>query len=263
MKHTKNRCLKPLHAGISFISIGAYLMMIAEVFFICDYNINWLRYTSITGDKAVLLRWAFVIINSLLIAIRLISLQRHLMMFHRLQTMSDGGRISCVIGMLFLPPVLEIHAIWKLKNEKLMVPNFWCDLQEEGNAINAIMLAEEIKKKYYAKADGDMATDISVLTNYGVANLLLRTASVYMFILLLGEDGEDLPINITLPHNSHWQIEKSSDDQSGAIVTEIFYPCSDKKTIGELESRLAKEIIKRLDELSALEKEDTAERSLS
>lgn len=61
-------------------------------------------------------------------------------------------------------------------------------------------------------------------------------------------------MDITLPSNSNWRIEKSSDGKSGALVCEVFFaPCS--TGTGNVETELAEIIIKLLDELAVLVKE--------
>ena len=63
-----------------------------------------------------------------------------------------------------------------------------------------------------------------------------------------------MPLDITLPPNSRWHIEKSSDGKSGALVCELFFaPCS--AGTGKLETELAEIITDDLlDEFAVFEK---------
>ena len=243
----KNHCCKALHAGISFLGISSYLMLIGISLIPASLAYD----PAIHGKTAEVLRLLWVITMAGILSLRIMSVQRHMMLTLRFRQMPILSRFGCLLLLTLLPPVPEVMGIAKLGfRQCVVVPNFWCD-KKDGGEINAEMLAEGIKIKYFAAEDGADAYDITIATNFGLATLLLRETSVYMF-LLLGE-GSDLPMDITLPSNSNWRIEKSSDGKSAALVCELFFaPCS--AGTGKVETELAEIIIDLLDELAVLEK---------
>lgn len=246
----KNHCCKALHAGISFLGIGSYLMFVGISLITASLAYD----PAIHGKMAEVLRVLWVITMSGTLSLRIMSVQRHMMLTLRFRQMPISGRVACLVILIFLPPVPEVIGIAKLGfRQSVVVQNFWCEHHKTAG-INANKLADGIKEKYFAKAEDD-SPDIMISSNTGtLVTLLIRESSVYMYVLL-GEGGE-LPMDITLPSNSNWRIEKSSDGKSGALVCEVFFaPCS--IGTGNVETELAEIIIDFLDELQpALEKGD-------
>lgn len=242
----KNHCCKVLHAGISFLGIGSYLMLIGISLITASLAYD----PAIHGKTAEVLRLLWGITMAGLLSLRIMSVQRHMMLTLRFKQMPILSRFGCLLLLTLLPPVPEVMGIAKLGFRKsAVVPNFWCEHQETAS-INATKLAESIREKYFATAVCDDSPDIIISTHVGtLVTLLIRESSVYMYVLL-GEGGE-WSMDITLPSNSNWRIEKSSDGQSGALVCELFFaPCSVGS--GNVESELAEIIIDFLDELLVL-----------
>ena len=247
MKQMKNHCCKPLHAGISFLGIGAWLMLVGISLITASLAYD----PAIHGKTAEVLRLLWVITMAGTLSLRIMSVQRHMMLALRFRQMPILPRFCCLLLLTLLPPVPEVMGIAKLGFRKsVVVQNFWCD-KRESDEINAEKLTEGIRAKYFATVDGADAYDITIATNFGLATLLLRETSVYVF-LLLGEGGE-LPMDITLPSNSNWRIERSSDGKSGALVCEVFFARCSTGT-GKLETELAEIIITLMDELAVFEK---------
>lgn len=243
-----NHCCKPLHAGISFWGIGSYLMLIG----ICLITASLACAPAIHGRKMELYRLLWVGVVTSMLWLRIVCLQRHMMLSPRFKQMSVWRRLACLMILMLLPPVPEVMGIIKLGwRRSIVVPNFWCEHHETAG-INATKLAEGIREQYFATAGDDDSPDIIISTNTGtLVTLLIRESSVYMYVLL-GEGGE-LPMDITLPSNSNWRIEKASDGKSGALLCEVFFaPCSVGS--GNVESELAEIIIDLLDELAVLGK---------
>lgn len=243
-----NHCCKSLHAGISFLGIGSYLMLIG----ICLITASLACDPAIHGAKMELFRLLWVGAVTSMLWLRIVCLQRHMMLSPRFKQMSVWRRLACLMILMLLPPVPEVMGIIKLGwRQSVVVPNFWCE-HHETVGVNASKLADGIKEKYFAQAEGDDSPDIIISTHAGtLVNLLLRESSFYLFVLL-GEEG-DLPLNIKLPPNSNWHIEKSPDKSSGALVSEIFF-CRCSAEMDNAESEMAEVIIDVLDELAVLEK---------
>lgn len=243
-----NHCCKSLHAGISFWGIGAWLMLVGTSLISASLAYD----PVIHGRMAEVLRLLWVITTAGMLSLRIMSLQRHMMLAPRFRQMPILPRFGCLLLLALLPPVPEVMGIAKLGfRQSVVVQNFWCEHQE-GVGINASKLADGIKDKYFAQAEGEASPNIIISTNTGtLVTLLIRESSFYLFVLP-GEDA-DLPLDIKLPPNSNWRIEKSSDGKSAALVCEVFFaPCSAEK--GKLETELAEIIIGLLDELAVLGK---------
>lgn len=142
MKQVNNHCYKPLHAGISFWGIGAWLMLIGIFLTTASLAYN----PAIHGKTAEVLRLLWVITMAGTLSLRIMSVQRHMMLALRFRQMPILPRFSCLLLVTLLPPVPEVMGIAKLGFRKsVVVQNFWCEHHETAG-INATTLAEGIRK---------------------------------------------------------------------------------------------------------------------
>ena len=158
--------------------------------------------------------------------------------------------MACLFA--FIIPCLEIRYLFKDKNNDIVVPafiqkikdmnvifcSFFCFIYGLPN-ININALAEELKKLgFFSMVRNEYDSAISISTNLGIFCLLQENSRVYMFKEL--EDGE----SYTIPANSDWIVEASSDCSSSAILLDYAY-----NPFVETEKTLANTIAKHLQEL--------------
>lgn len=237
----KQNCCKKVNVGIRFLGIIGYLGFLGIVIITLKF---WNRPLPKDLADLMIALWAMSI--TAMLWLRIFSLSRLMMASKRMFQLSVVARFWIILLLLFLSPILEICQ-FSLRRT-IIVPNFWCE-PRSLLAINAKKLAEGIRQKdYFAQSVDADAPSIVIPTNLGTAILLIRPASVYMFILLEHEEGT-WPMNFSLPPDCHWHIEQSSDGNSGAIVSEVvFYPCLIKNANSE--SNIADIIVSYLEELA-------------
>lgn len=240
MKQINNHCCKTLHAGISFLGIGAWLMLIGISLITAS-----LAYDPAIHGKTAELLWVITMAGTL--SLRIISVQRHMMLSPRFRQMSVGGRIACLV-LIFLPPVPEVMGIAKLGFRKsVVVQNFWCDAPNVE--VDATKLAENVRSRYFAKTEPE-GFELLVATNVGLVTVLLQESRIYAFLL---EAQWEATTPFALPKGgTEWKMEESKTGDR-ALVWEVQYaPCCKPVTAGCLEQELSELLIDALDELSSI-----------
>lgn len=244
MKQVNNHCYKPLHAGISFLGIGAWLMLIGISLITASLAYD----PAIHGKTAEVLRLLWVITMAGTLSLRIMSVQRHMMLALRFRKMPILPRFGCLLLATLLPPVSEVMGIAKLGFRKsVVVQNFWC--AAPNVEVDATKLAENVRSRYFAKTEPG-GFELLVATNVGLVTVLLQESRIYAFLL---EAQWEATTPFALPKGgTEWKMEESKTDDR-ALVWEVQYaPCCKPVTAGRLEQELSELLIDALDELSSI-----------
>lgn len=238
-----NHCCKVLHAGISFLGIGAWLMLIGISLITASLAYD----PAIHGKTAEVLRLLWVITMAGTLSLRIMSVQRHMMLALRFRKMPILPRFGCLLLATLLPPVPEVMGIAKLGFRKsVVVQNFWCDAPNVE--VDATKLAENVRSRYFAKAvTGE--PELVVATNFGLLNILLEGSSLYAFLLEEQWEGQK-PFGV--PEGSmQWRLEESHGNR--ALVWEVRYtPCCQPRAVGQLEQEVSELLLAAIDDLTSV-----------
>lgn len=212
MKNQNNcACRTMLTASHCFYGIGSWLMLSAIAFMTAA-----IAYEPLPGQHVATFFRMLWVISVAAMAVWRISILQPLLMYY-LPQKHILIRLGLLLLMLFLPPVLEIAFLIKVR-ETQEVYSFWVEFSE----LDAMKLANAIKDgKYFAKADDKDDPSVTIVTSIGLVSALIRTTtpSIYMYIHL---EDNDLP-TIKLPVGSDWRIEAAADGSAHAAVFEVGY----------------------------------------
>lgn len=250
MKSENNcNCCTTLSASQCFYGLGGWFLAMSVLFITLDVAvINPDNYTHIHGDKAMLARMLWVIASASAVVIRMMALQKIMMLYHRFKYMTLASRFWWMLGLLVLPPMLEIHCMIKLGlRQRVTVRNFFCEMPNTD--IDIMELSENVCTRYFAKAEPG-GFELLVATNVGLVTVLLQQSKLYAFLL---EEQWEAPTPFALPEGStKWKMEESQTGDR-ALVWEVQYaPCCQPSTAGRLEQELSELLISALDELSSI-----------
>lgn len=239
-----NHCCKSLHAGISFLGIGAWLMLVGISLITASLAYD----PAIHGAKMELFRLLWIGVITSMLWLRIFSLQRHTMMSPRFKRMPVLGRFACLMILMLLPPVPEVMGIAKLGfRQSVVVQNFWCDAPDIE--VDAMKLAENVRSRYFAKAEHG-GFELLIATNVGLVTVLLQESRIYAFLL---EEQWEAATPFGLPKGgTEWKMEESQTGDR-ALVWEVQYaPCCQSVTAGRLEKELSELLVDALDQISSI-----------
>lgn len=243
-----NNCRTTLHSGHAFYGLGGWLLAMAILAFTLDIAvINPSNYLHIHGNKAILARALWVAASTTALLFRMSALQK-IMMLYRFKNMTLVSRFLWMLGLLILPPVLEMHCMIKLGlRQSVTVPNFFCEIPNTD--IDIMELSNNVRTQYFAKAEPG-GFELLVATKVGLVTVLLQQLKLYAFLL---EEQWEAPTPFALPEGStKWKMEESQTGDR-ALVWEIQYaPSCHPSTAGRLEQELSELLISALDELSSV-----------
>lgn len=247
---SQNNCCTTLSASQCFYGLGGWFLAMSVLFITLDVAvINSDNYMHIHGDKAMLARVLWVIASASAVVLRMISLQKIMMLnLYRFKDITVVGRLFWLLGLLSLPPVLEIHCMINLGlQQRVTVRNFFCEMPNTD--IDIMELSNNVRTQYFAKAEPG-GFELLVATNVGLVTVLLQQSKLYAFLL---EEQWEAPTPFALPEGStKWKMEESQTGDR-ALVWEIQYtPCCHPSTAGRLEQELSELLISALDELSSV-----------
>ncbi len=237
----KNCCKVKVHAGHAFFSLSAWCFLMSVLCITLDIEVfSFEKYAYIRGSVAELFRVLWLAVVSAGLVVRMVILQRIMMLFSRFQRVGVTLRILLLFVLTVLPPAYEIAAIVKLGMQRKDVQHFFYEDRE----VNAVALTEAIKDKYYAVTDDNDDYYIGIATNFGTVSLLIRTTVSQLYLYHLLDEESEFPVEISLPESFSWKKEHA-EDGSAALVCEIAYCscCQTEKTLGNV-------VINELDKLS-------------